>query len=53
MRALGTRDTGQMGERGREKWEKELRNLAKVERKKRGGRRETNSKIRQEKLGIC
>lgn len=42
-----------MGERGREKREKRLRNFAKLKRKKREGRRETNSKIRQEKLGIC
>lgn len=42
-----------MGERGREKGEKQLRNFAKLKRKKREDRRETNSKIRQEKLGIC
>lgn len=50
---MGNRDTRQMGERGREKREKRLRNFAKLKRKKREGRRETNSKIRQEKLGIC
>lgn len=32
--------------------EKQLRNFAKLKRKKREGRRETNSKIRREKLGI-
>lgn len=53
MCALGNRDTRQMGERGREKGKKELRNLAKVKRKKREGRREMNSKIRQEELSIC